>query len=79
VSAVDLDLDVVRSRVGRTWVDDEDEFAAHRVRFGYPEDVVRDASASCDAVLADVAARRGPYDGVCGPAWITRLCARPDA
>jgi uncharacterized protein len=79
VSAVDLDLDVVRSRAGRTWVDDEDEFAEHRVRYGYPEDVVRAASASCDDVLAEVAARRGPYDGRCGPAWITRLSTRPVA
>ncbi|WP_180935649.1 DUF402 domain-containing protein [Nocardioides ungokensis] len=34
--AVDLDLDVVRGRTGRVWIDDEDEFAEHRVRFGYP-------------------------------------------
>ncbi len=79
VSAVDLDLDVVRTRVGRTWVDDEDEFAEHRVRYGYPDEVVRAASRSCDAVLADVTAGRGPYDGRCGPAWITRLCGRPVA
>ena len=79
VSAVDLDLDVVRTRVGRTWVDDEDEFAEHRVRYGYPEDVVRGASASCDAVRAEVAARRAPYDGRCGPAWISRLGEQPVA
>ena len=30
VTAVDLDLDVVRGWTGRVWVDDEDEFAAHR-------------------------------------------------
>lgn len=74
VRAVDLDLDVVRSRVGRTWVDDEDEFAEHRHRYGYPDDVVRAASASCDAVLSAVAARSGPYDGRCALAWISRLC-----
>ena len=28
VTAVDLDLDVVRGWTGRVWVDDEDEFAA---------------------------------------------------
>jgi len=79
VSAVDLDLDVIRSRAGRTWVDDEDEFAAHRVRYGYPDDLVRAASASCDAVLADVIARRRPYDGRCGPGWVSRLSGRPVA
>ena len=79
VRAVDLDLDVVRSRVGRTWVDDEDEFAEHRHRYGYPNDVVRAASASCDAVQSAVAAWRGPYDGRCAPAWISRLCDQPVA
>jgi hypothetical protein len=79
VSAVDLDLDVIRSRAGRTWVDDEDEFADHRLRYGYPDDLVRAASASCDAVLADVTARRGPYDGRCGPGWVSRLSGRPVA
>ena len=74
--AVDLDLDVVRSRSGRVWVDDEDEFAAHRTRYGYPDDVVRMASRSCDAVHAAVAARTGPYDGVVGPSWISRLGSR---
>ena len=38
--AVDLDLDVVRGRTGRVWVDDEDEFAAHRGPYGYPTAVV---------------------------------------
>ena len=34
--AVDLDLDVVRGNTGRVWVDDEDEFADHRVRVRLP-------------------------------------------
>ena len=49
VTAVDLDLDVVRGWTGRVWVDDEDEFAAHRVRYAYPSDLVRLAVTSCDA------------------------------
>jgi protein associated with RNAse G/E len=76
MTAVDLDLDVIRSRSGRVWVDDEDEFADHRVRFGYPDDVVRLASRSCDDVLAAVTARAGAYDGVVGPAWIRQLVSR---
>ena len=48
--AVDLDLDVVRGWTGRIWVDDEDEFAEHRVRFGYPAEVVELALTSCEAV-----------------------------
>lgn len=31
VSAVDLDLDVLRGWTGRVWIDDEDEFVEHRV------------------------------------------------
>ena len=41
VHLIDLDLDVVRRRAsGRVELRDEDEFAAHRGRFGYPEEVV---------------------------------------
>ena len=75
VSMVDLDLDVVRGRTGRVWVDDEDEFADHRVRFGYPADVVRLAASSCDAVHAAVTAGLPPYDGAVGAAWLSRLAA----
>jgi hypothetical protein len=72
VRAVDLDLDVVRGNTGRVWVDDEDEFAEHRARFGYPEEVARAALASCDRVHADVAAGRTPYDGSAA-GWLARL------
>jgi hypothetical protein len=72
VRAVDLDLDVVRGNTGRTWVDDEDEFAEHRVRFGYPDGVVAAATASCDLVHAAVAARAAPYDGM-ATAWLARV------
>ncbi len=70
--AVDLDLDVVRGNTGRVWVDDEDEFADHRVRYGYPPEVVSAAAASCDRVHAAVAAGRAPYDGVAA-GWLDRL------
>lgn len=47
VDLVDLDLDVVRRRqTGAVELRDEDEFADHRVRFGYPEEVVRNARAA---------------------------------
>jgi hypothetical protein len=75
VRMVDLDLDVVRGWTGRVWVDDEDEFADHRVRWGYPGDVVRLAATSCDAVHAAVTAGLPPYDGVVGAGWLTRLAA----
>jgi hypothetical protein len=80
--AVDLDLDVVRGVTGRVWVDDEDEFAEHRVAFGYPDDVVAQAVASSDRVRSAVAARTAPFDGPTHHAWLDRFAAsadRPDA
>jgi uncharacterized protein len=73
VSAVDLDLDVVRGWTGRVWVDDEDEFAAHRVSLGYPDDVVALAARSCDAVLGAVRGRQAPYDGGTARRWLREL------
>ncbi|NUR06491.1 MAG: DUF402 domain-containing protein [Nocardioidaceae bacterium] len=73
VSGVDLDLDVVRGWTGRVWVDDEDEFAQHRVSLSYPDDLVRLASASCDDVHAAVRAGAAPYDGATGAGWLDRL------
>jgi uncharacterized protein len=44
VALVDLDLDVVRRRAtGLVQLLDEDEFAAHQVRFGYPDELVTQA------------------------------------
>lgn len=77
VTAVDLDLDVVRGWTGRVWVDDEDEFAARRVRHAYPPDLVRLAATSCDEVLDAVHAGRPPYDGVAPRAWFETLAETP--
>lgn len=73
VTAVDLDLDVVRGWTGRVWVDDEDEFAEHRELFGYPEEVVALAARSCDEVRSAVESRRPPYDGPTAAHWLGRL------
>ncbi len=64
VESVDLDLDVLRGRSGRVWVDDEDEFTDHQVRWDYPPEVVIAALATCEAVRADLAAGAPPFDGV---------------
>lgn len=72
---VDLDLDVIRSAEGDVWVDDEDEFAAHRVTYGYPDDVVAAAERGCAAVLDAVLHERAPYDGAAGGRWFARLAA----
>jgi protein associated with RNAse G/E len=56
VTMVDLDLDVVRRRDGGVVLLDEDEFAEHQVKYGYPEDVIAaslDAAAWLQVALAD--------------------------
>ncbi|MEV6521068.1 DUF402 domain-containing protein [Longispora sp. NPDC051575] len=64
VTIVDLDLDVCRVRAdGRVFVDDEDEFADHQVRYGYPPEVVAAASASAAWLVEAVTARSGPFGG----------------
>jgi uncharacterized protein len=67
--AVDLDLDVVRGRDGGVVIDDEDEFAEHRVTLGYPAEVASGAEQSCAAVRAAMTAGRAPYDGAHRP-WL---------
>ncbi len=71
MTAVDLDLDVVRRTDGTVYVDDEDEFAEHRVSFGYPTEVVELAEDSCRWVLGHVQDATGPF-GAVGEAWMDR-------
>ena len=73
VRAVDLDLDVVRGLDGAVWVDDEDEFAEHRVRWGYPDDVVVLATATRDRVLALAASETAPFDTATAEPWLDVL------
>lgn len=73
VTAVDLDLDVVRGWTGRVWVDDEDEFADHRVRFGYPDEVVELAVATCEEVRRAVLLSEAPFDGATAQRWLEAL------
>ena len=72
IRAVDLDLDVVEALDHTVYVDDEDEFAAHRAEYDYPAEVVALALATRDAVHD--ALRRGlpPFDGSAGP-WFDVL------
>jgi predicted RNA-binding protein associated with RNAse of E/G family len=73
VRTIDLDLDVVRGWTGRIWVDDEDEFADHRVRFGYPDDVVQLAVDSCEEVRRAVEESQEPFDGPTAQRWLEVL------
>ena len=71
--AVDLDLDVVRGTTGRVWIDDEDEFARHRVQYSYPDDVVRAAIRTCEEIAKAARERVAPYDGTTPQRWLDRL------
>ena len=73
VTAIDLDLDVVRELDGRVWVDDEDEFALHQVELGYPPELVAATRASCDRLVALVGAGQPPYDAHTKLRWFERL------
>ncbi|MFI5736559.1 DUF402 domain-containing protein [Kribbella sp. NPDC051587] len=55
VTMIDLDLDVIKRRDGTVLVDDEDEFAAHQVKYNYPPEVIAQAQASCDWLVQAVA------------------------
>ncbi|WP_214412984.1 DUF402 domain-containing protein [Sphaerisporangium fuscum] len=63
VTMVDLDLDVLRMRDGRVLLDDEDEFAEHRVRYSYPAEVVTEAERSAAWLMEAVAGHRQPFSG----------------
>ena len=71
---VDLDLDVIRLRDGTVLLDDEDEFAEHRVLYGYPEDVVERALATSRDLLESVRERRPPF-GPIPEKWLDVLAA----
>lgn len=54
ITMIDLDLDVIRRVDDTVFVDDEDEFAEHQVKYGYPAEVIAAAQASCDWLAANV-------------------------
>ncbi|MEU4692877.1 DUF402 domain-containing protein [Actinoplanes sp. NPDC023714] len=62
VSAVDLDLDVVRLFDGSVRVLDEDEFAEHQVIYGYPEPVIAKALATTGDLVGRLSAGIEPFE-----------------
>lgn len=69
MTAIDLDLDVVRLTDGTVYVDDEDEFAEHQVTYGYPPEVVALAEESCRWVHERVRDDLEPFGDV-GRRWM---------
>lgn len=76
VTMIDLDLDVVLPYCGTAYIDDEDEFAVHRLRYGYPPGVVAAAERTGALVLDAVQARRPPFDPATAHAWFEVLAQR---
>lgn len=61
---IDLDLDVIwRAASNEVILDDEDEFALHQQRFGYPADLIAQVWRSSEEVRAMIARRAYPFDG----------------
>lgn len=60
---IDFDLDVAVYPDGRGELLDEDEFAAHQVRFGYPAAVIAATWQAVDDVRALAEVRATPFDG----------------
>ena len=73
VTMIDLDLDVVRVRADQqVFVDDEDEFAEHQMRYGYPPDVISHAEQAAAWLLAAVTAGAEPF-GSTSEAWLNKV------
>ena len=73
VTMVDLDLDVLRKRgAPLPLLVDEDEFAEHQVRYGYPAEVVSAARDAADWLMDAVGRGAGPFGGAHGR-WLARV------
>lgn len=71
LTCVDLDLDVIQRFDGGVFVDDEDEFAEHRVRHAYPDEVVEHATVACDRVRRAVELSQPPFDPDTASRWLS--------
>lgn len=73
ITAIDLDLDVVK-RFGQVeaWIDDEDEFAEHSLRWNYPQDLIEATRAEADRLVPEVSSGVEPF-GEVSRAWLAQL------
>ena len=72
MTAIDLDLDVLRLEGGEVQVDDEDEFALHRVELRYPDWLVQAAVRSAREVRSMVEREVEPFGQAC-ESWLDRV------
>jgi protein associated with RNAse G/E len=73
VTVVDLDLDVRRRRWGDIERLDEDEFSEHRVRYGYPDEVVAEATAASLWLATALGDGTEPFASGFRP-WLAQVC-----
>lgn len=73
-TAIDMDLDVVRRTDERgVYIDDEDEWEVHRVRYGYPSRVIEALEATAHDLERRVRALEAPFDEATAERWLARL------
>ncbi|MGI5269921.1 DUF402 domain-containing protein [Nonomuraea sp. CA-218870] len=70
ITMLDLDLDVIRMRDGRLFLDDEDEFAEHQLTLGYPSSIIRQAEETAHWLLQAVGRHQDPFGGA-HARWLT--------
>jgi uncharacterized protein len=75
VTAVDLDLDVIRFGNGDVVLEDEDEFEEHRLLYSYPDDLIERARATAVDVMSAVRDRREPF-GHASDRWLRAMAVR---
>jgi hypothetical protein len=63
VTMVDLDLDVCRTWDGSVRLLDEDEFAEHQARYGYPDPVISEATRTAGWLHAALSGGTEPFAG----------------
>ena len=78
VTMIDLDLDVLRKRTGATILVDEDEFAEHQVKYGYPPEVITKAEEAARWLMAAVESRAEPFGGA-HEKWLALVEAQDEA
>lgn len=73
-TAIDMDLDVVRRLDERgVYIDDEDEWEAHRERYGYPSRVIEALEATAEDLERRVRAFEPPFDDATADRWFAVL------
>lgn len=73
-TGIDMDLDVVRVEGERgTWVDDRDEWAEHRIVYGYPAAVTSRLEALTLDLEHRVRQQAAPFDDATADVWLDRL------